>query len=354
MQANLFNPLTHPVLTELLDANRRFALNAKGTTNHCPMALIALAQMGADAQRLRQFFNHWEQKYALPAPAIGTLIARTNWRSALGETDQFEALQACFEAWIMDDGIDAILQQVFSSIPFAPATGAFHGLIRLAYGLEAAHTGEMAAGLAYMVIGHLAVNGSENGSENGAAKVTSAAQGLATLSSALAGCEFSGAPITGKLRGVAADPRFIAALPKMPTTSAILEEIAHLAIAAYWQTKDFTVLHMVTASHAARLVFARLPADWVTRLLPQFWNAVCAAYVSVGAPALTPVAALEAQAKAQAPSQTRAEDWPKLFQAAVAANNDHVIKMSYTCYCENLIHPSPLYFASAKRLVAPD
>lgn len=345
MPACLSNSINQALLTELLDANRRFALDAKGTTNHCPMALIALAQMGADEARLRQFLAMWEQKYALPAPALGTPVARANWQAAKGDYGQFEALQACFESWIKDDGVDAVLVEVFSGMPFAPATGAFHGLIRLGYGLEAGHTGEMAAGLAYMVCGHLPVSGAETG----AASVASAAQGLASLSQALAGCEFSGTPITGKLRGVAADPRFIAALPKVPATQAIFEEIAHLAIGAYWQTNDFTVLHMVTATHAARTVFAHLPPDQVLQLMPLLWNAVCAAYVSVGAPALIPLAELEAQAVPDAAPQ---EDWPRVFQAAIAANNDHVIKMTYTCQRENLRRPSPLYFAAAQRLVA--
>lgn len=53
-------------LHQLLDANRAFALNGRGTTNHCPMALHALHEMGASPARLQRFFAHWQASHALP------------------------------------------------------------------------------------------------------------------------------------------------------------------------------------------------------------------------------------------------------------------------------------------------
>lgn len=54
-------------LHHLLDANRAFALNGKGTTNHCPMALHALHEMGASPRQLQHFFDHWQATHALPS-----------------------------------------------------------------------------------------------------------------------------------------------------------------------------------------------------------------------------------------------------------------------------------------------
>jgi hypothetical protein len=257
-------------------------------------------------------------------------------------------VQACFEAWIVDAGTDAVLDAVLRQIPFSPAIGAFHGLIRLGYGLDSHHAGEVAAGLAALTIGKLDID--VNRDRPVAAGVE---QALAGLAADLAGCEFEGLPIVGKLRGVAADPRFAAAMPVLAPSQAMFEEMALVAILAYWQTKDFTVLHMVTAAHAARLLFARLPDALVQRMLPQLWAAVCAAYVSVGAPPLDALADVDAQLRASLPASAPAhEDWDAIFQAACASDNDHVIKMSYTCQQENLHRPSPLYYAAARRLVA--
>ena len=43
----------HLKFSELLDANARFDLAARGTTNQWPMALVALAEMDASPVRLQ-------------------------------------------------------------------------------------------------------------------------------------------------------------------------------------------------------------------------------------------------------------------------------------------------------------
>jgi hypothetical protein len=334
---------TSHVLQQLLDANRRFALSAKGTTNHCPMALVALAKMGASAQRLQGFFDMWEEKYALPAAKIGAPVARDEWQLALGQAERFEALQQCLLAWIEQDGVQAVLTEVLSKIPFAPGTSAFHALIRLAYGLEAQHHREIAAGLACLISRNLPI------AVDFATRpmLESARQGLDRLSQAMAGGDFSGGSIVTSLRAVAADPRFIPALAAVPFTPRIFKEMAALAIELYWQSKNFTVLHMVTGMHAARVLFAHLPPDLVTRLMPELWAAFCAAYVSVGAPLLPASLTLGMPIS----DKGEAEQWLDLMAAAVESNDDHVIKLCYSCWQENDAVANPLYLAAASRLL---
>lgn len=335
---------TESTLFTLLAANRRIALSCKGTTNHCPMALVALAEMGADGARLAQFFAYWEQKYALPAADTVTPVAREHWQSELGGNN-FTGLQQCFIDWIDEAGIDPVLQAVLQTIPFAPSSGAFHALIRLAYGLSSQYIPEIAAGLAYLVVNNLALPALPEA----AACVAHPDMALAILSQAMAGSQYPGPSIVGRLRAVAADARFAPALRQVPLTPDFLAQLAQIAIAAYWQTNNFTVLHMVTSMHAARLVLARLPGKWHPRLLSELWLAVCAAYVSVGAPALTaPQSLIE---KLNPDQRGGEQEWASLLARAILSNNDHVIKMTYSCHQEHLQYRSPLYFAAAKRLV---
>lgn len=44
--------------------------------------------------------------------------------------------------------------------------------------------------------------------------------------------------------------------------------------------------------------------------------------------------------------------WPDIFAGAVPSNDDHVIKMVYTCHRESTRYGNPLYQAAAARLVA--
>ncbi len=331
------------VLVKLLDANRHFALGPIGMANHCPMALVALAKMGASSQRLQEFFKQWEEKYAPPAARIGVPIGRDAWHQALGQEDRFEALQQCLLEWIDEAGAQAVLLEVLSRMEFAPAANSFHALIRLAYGLEMQHHSEIAAGLACLIVRHLPIAVDLNARP----MLESARQGMDRLSLAMDGCNFPGDSIVIRLRSVAAEPRFIAALAAVPFTPRIFTEMATLAIELYWQSRNFTVLHMVTGMHAARVLFAQLPADLVTRLMPELWVAFCAAYVSVGAPVL------QAGLTMSAPSsdKTETEQWSALMAAAVESNNDHVIKLCYSCWQENTEYANPLYLAAAHRVL---
>jgi hypothetical protein len=100
---------------------------------------------------------------------------------------------------------------------------------------------------------------------------------------------------------------------------------------------------MVTASHAARVLFERFPHLASHDALHALWRAACAAYASVGAP---PPAEPPVVVVAATPS------WPEIFAGAVVNNDDHVIKMTYTCDCEGRRYGNPVYQAAAARLVA--
>jgi hypothetical protein len=323
-------------LRELLDANARFDLAARGTTNHCPMALVALAEMGASPDRLQEFFDMWERDYALSAPPVDTVIDRREWSRHLGNSAAFGALRGCFLAWMTDDEPIKVITAVLKEVPFAPATGAFHALIRLAYGVEAEHRGEIASGLAALISSHLPVD--VRFDESPAAESVDAA--FIHVARAMNDDVKQGNSITSRLRAVASDDRFRRAILAPPATSSLLDDIARVAIAAYWRTPDFTVLHTVTATHAARILFARLDDTLVEQWLPRLWVALCAAYGTVRKPLDIEAAAPDIDA-----------EWNEVCRLAVGSNDDHVIKMTYTCLCEDRRAPSPLYLASASRLV---
>jgi len=119
------------------------------------------------------------------------------------------------------------------------------------------------------------------------------------------------------------------------------DDLARATIGAYWRKPDFTLLHTVTATRAARIVFAQLPDGLVKQLLPGLWIALCVAYATVGR-----------LADAEPNIPDLAIEWNDVCGMAVASDDDHVIKMTYTGLCEDRRDPSPLYLASAARLVS--
>ncbi|WP_244439003.1 questin oxidase family protein [Paraburkholderia dilworthii] len=300
------------------------------------MALVALAEMGASPARLQEFFDMWEREYALAAPFVDTIISRHEWSGHLGDTSAFGALRLCFLDWIADAGPVSVITEVLQAVPFAPATQAFHALIRLAYGIEAEHAGEIASGLASLVSSHLPIDVAVD--ENRTAESVDA--GLDHVARAMSGVVIHGNSITSRLRVVASDVRFAKAVLAPPADVYLLDDLARATIEAYWRNPNFTILHTVTATRAARIVFAELPDTLVGQLLPSLWVALCAAYTTVGCPA-----------NANAHTVDATVGWIDVCRMAVASNDDHVIKMVYTCLCEDRRNPSPLYLASAARLL---
>ena len=116
-------------------------------------------------------------------------------------------------------------------------------------------------------------------------------------------------------------------------------QLADAALALYWQTGNFTVLHMVTGSRAAAIVSRHLPPELRERWQTLMWQAVAAAYITVGAPPL----------REQTWPDLTGLDWPEILPKAIASLDDHVIKLVHCCWRERT--SSPHYLAVAARAV---
>lgn len=325
------------VLDRLLDENANLSLDARGTTNHCPMVLVALARMGATPEKLRTHFEFWLEKYAIKEANPGIAVTAENWHTLIGTREAFGSLQRYFSQWVVASGARPIIAAVLRQVPLAPATEAFHAIIRIAYGIESGNASEIAAGLAAYVAANLFID-----LDFGDRKpIASVIEGFQLLSDRFCNCRWPDGSITGKLRAIAADSVFLDEMRLPPMGSDFLDEMSRVAIALYWQTADFTVLHMVTGAAAARLVSTQAPADLAERFYPSIWLAMAAAYVSVGAPRVETV-----------PVHGHMPEWDDILARAILSKDDHVIKMVYTCHIESLRDDNPLYRACAARLVA--
>ncbi|MDB5934724.1 MAG: hypothetical protein JWQ01_2068 [Massilia sp.] len=332
----MLSAIHHDVLNRLLDENARFALDAKGTTNHLPMVLVALARMGATPARLQEHFDFWVETYAIEEVNPELSLSAENWNIFVGVPEAFGSLQRYFSQWVASSDASTVIQSVLRKVPFAPATQAFHAIIRIAYGLESANASEIAAGLA----AYVATNLSCEIDFSDRPKAASVKEGLRLLSDRFCGSTWPHGSITGKLGAIASNQAFLDELRLPPMDSGFLDELARAAIDLYWQTSDFTVLHMVTGTYAARLLLAGVPADLAEQFYPSLWTAMAAAYVSVGAPR---------ERSLELPEQVM--EWEDILALAIDSMDDHVIKMVYTSHIESLGSDDPLYRAAASRLV---
>jgi len=277
---------------------------SNGNSNHLPMALAALHALGAPPPRLDAFAE-------LARPLIRPLPAPADGRD-------FASQWVRFEAALADEGRDAVLRRALPALLEGLVTAAFHGLIRLAYGVRFGADSETAAGLALLTAFRREVPLPQGVGDTGAA------EGLRALSQSaeLAGVAFERPMIMGRLVEVMGHPVFLAAVPPLRMEKGADRAWHSLAVTAarlYRATADFTALHLITSLHALRVLW-----PWIEQpqpVLQRYWLAFCAAYVAIGRPwpmSLLPVA-------------DPLPPWPALRAAAIASRDDHVIKLVDSC-----------------------
>ena len=242
-------------LVDLLDSGA--ALDAEygaGLSNHRPMALLALARLGATDQQLLAF----EQTYARrlqPAPPPASWPAGDAWAARLGERTAWPAYRDLFYEWLCNDFARDVLNQALPRLMQGSGAAAFHGLIRTAYAVQAAHRRELADALAYWACRWLdlgapasepADEGEGKGKRRSADPQTVLRQLHATSSDARL--------IFQRMQVAAAAPSFQATASRLQVDDTTLQRLAELAAMAYAASGNFTALHLVTSAHAMRIL----------------------------------------------------------------------------------------------------
>jgi hypothetical protein len=317
------------LLNHLLD--RAVELPAEygdGLTSHLPMALHALQRLGAGDTRLAAFFESYAARFGSrrePAPAPRRL---DDWAARRGDFGALGVLRGHFAAALADDGATAVLRNALPQLWPGVAAAAFHGPIRVAHAFEAGHAGELAAALAYW-----------------AARwqpVAAAGPTMPTLDfddwferfvQAGAGAPLDAFLISGRIAAATATDSFRVDAARLAAPPDAVAALARRAARLYAATGNFTVLHLVTAARAVR-VLAAVDAPPAAALWPAVAAALLAAQVrGRGAPPQAPAG------------------WPEVIAAAVASDDDHVVKLVQACVEHAAHDPDPVFLQAARRAV---
>lgn len=333
--------MSHEHLARLLDDGLRYAPSyGGGLSNHLPMTLVALAQLGATPAQLdAQVARYTKRLEPLHEPDL--TVDGMHFDRWLGDWAAHAAYRKFFRQSLDKQGIEATLAAWWPELAPGIAAAGFHGLIRLAYGLEVKHFGEIAAGLAYIASGHTPLIERASHVADGASDLEGA---LAELRSAFAGNRIEAGLIIEELRLATEEPAFFPhlKLPQLDTAQdcvAVRKDFAHVSVRLYLAAPSFNSLHLVTATHALETVLDHLPASMHIRTLAHYWVAFCAAYVSIGAPV-----------PAEVEEEDATPDWVTFTAAALNTPNDHLIKMVHTCQVQFTHHGDAAYGAAARKV----
>src|SRR5690606_23420050 len=252
-----------------------------GMQNHLPMCLYALGAMGASESRLIGFYDWYVPRLEKRSPAVRR-IDQDGWETLLGHHAGNDEYFSFFSEQAEVEGLDRVLDRYLPRLFRGVGGGAFHPLIRLAYALEMDSLDEACEALAAWCMAYRELGDAEFAER----------RDLRTSVAA-----FSSDPyfrearprepgILRRMEKVAADPRFAATVHRSgPPGRDVIAGIARLSLDTFLSAPSFVTLHLVTSSHALRIVDRHVPLqnEW----LEGYWIAWLAAYVTLGAPDLS-------------------------------------------------------------------
>lgn len=324
---------TPELLARLTQAARFDCEYGRGLANHLPMALASLARLGADEARLAGFEAGYVGRLQ-GAPAARPWPVGSAWRAPLGRRAAWPAYRWLFAEWIEHEGASDVLAQVLPWLWPGVAAAGFHGLIRTASAVRCGHAGEVAEGLAYWSCRYLPLGELPDAPSLSRGGRTDPVMLLRQLRAGRSDARL----IAQRMREVARDGAVNALAARLIVTEDTPRLLARAAAQALAGSGDFTALHLLTATHAMRVLsrFVDEPlAGW-----RHYWQAFAHAVVA---------ARLQRQPPAALCS------WDALEHAARASDDEHLIKLVDSCREEERAWAEPgqvLWRAAASQYLA--
>jgi hypothetical protein len=319
--------------THLGRAARWDAEYGHNLSNHLPMALTALARLGASDERLASFAEHYAQRLHAMPPAE-PWPAGDAWRAHLGRPRAWPLYRSLWREWIAHEGAADVLQQALPVLMQGAGAAAFHGPIRVAYALAANHADELIDALAYWSCRWFACGVADG---DGSHADTQAV--LATLDFA---AELPRAPLIAEgMAHAAAHPCFAPAIARWRVdVHTTLPRLAMLAAERYAARGGFTALHLLTSAHAMRVLLPWLDADDRRDALRHYAAAAAAGWATLPRDA-APASAL--------PNLC----WDEIVARALATNDDgHACKLVDSCRELEAALGGAVWLRAATRAVA--
>lgn len=281
-----------------------------GLSNHLPMALVALAELGADDNRLVAFAERYGRRLQ-PMRPLGDPLPWARWQDGLGRPEAFGGLLGAFDRQLRERGRDAVLAESLPAL--VPSLGAllFHGLLRTAYALRVQDDEELAHGLAYWATAATPLRPLTPASPSGASPLELAQQAWAD--SDLSGA-IRGGPSIVRMQTVASRAGFDAKI-SAATLGDDRRALAQMALHTYVGTGDFIAIHLVTGTQALGVLWPHL--DDPALALRWHWQSLLAAALTIDAPKL--------------PDALEPPSWAAIHARAIESDDDHDVKLVDAC-----------------------
>lgn len=321
-------------LSQQLEQSARYdAEYSSSLSSHLPMALVALARLGADDARRDAFAERYATRLR-PAPQAAHWPAGDPWQARFGDPGAWPAYRSLFAEWLAHESAQAVLAQALPPLMRGVGAAAFHGPIRAAYAISSGSARELADALAYWACRWFTL-----GDAPGAGYESDPATVLAQLKITKPKRPL----IAERMALVAEQAAFARVTPTLRIELAsTLEQLARLAARLYAASDNFTVLHLVTSAHAMRVLLPWIDADVAADALGHYWLAYAAGHASSG---------LGDDGRSTLP-RAPLKPWTALVARALSSDDDHLIKLIDSCREQERAYGGAVWREAASRALA--
>lgn len=287
-----------------------------GLSNHLPMSLVALEGIGASEERILEYGKWYIKEKDIKTLNTKNDVLVGSLYDHLGKRDRYFELKVFFSNEIEKYGIKKTLENYSDLLVKGSSGDAFHGLIRLAYGIDSDNELEIISGLAYLSNGFMDFNIDVNALESH--EPFDQVKRLKSIYEEH-NYNFDKGLITGKMKSAASDERLSNALRKLPDDKCNKKDINELALKLFGGTQNFTLLHGFTSSHALMLLEPYLKD--VHTAYQYHWLHLQIAYLSTGCLDLKTI-----------DTSQPVRSWKDIFEKAIQSEYAHTHKVVYSLY----------------------
>ncbi len=335
-------------------------------TNHAKHAVVALAGLGADPERIRSYYDQYVELtpygYGLEPPVASThVITTSNWKELFGKRTSFSAYCEFFDDQERALGTEKLLARYVPEL-VAGWAGAFtHATIHLGWALDAGSRWMMIEGLAYMAFSYASCHPERSHTRRPA---SSGEQGAVHSLIDIAAAWEAGDALEVWVEAVVDDTESPAVAEMHPELARsglqyrigrllaeghpLIYEIPawiedqdvltsweqlHYAVALVYMTNpgDFVLLHLITSLHAMEQIAQRLPEERRRDVLRCFWIGMLCILLQARFPDRRALETLHRRYRDafDATGQPAGEDWDEIVARAVQEDEEHNPKMVY-------------------------
>ena len=335
-------------MNDLDDALERFQGRgfeyAGGLTNHGPMAVEALVELGHPAL-IPGFVDAYEPR--LPPLESGNWIAPAHRMAARGRVERLGDWRVTFERELEEGHWSDLVRREARTMIAGLFSGGTHGLLRVAHALRALERDEtpirrreLAFGLAYWAGSYQELPGVPGRcAEPGWGPVE-----MLTRVEPISPADRVPGFFTEGVKALDSHARCVEAVEKVdleiPSLDAFVGQLCRSAARLYLRSPGARVayVHAVTAPSALRLLLPYLEPETARR---------AAGYALQAATALHAISSCESWEEPDAEVRKLAEDPAEIRYRAACSLEEHAIKFSEACLREDALFPDPAFRIAA-------